>query len=117
MPEWFADGAPCGHGEGAVERIRQLERELAEVRSRLELAVCAFCGHEMAHTIEEMAAHVAECEKHPMRAMEETLYLTEWQLERATAEIDRSQGLAAEVEEAAVANRRGSHTSPDMGGE
>ena len=47
------------------------DKRIAELEAKMKFIVCAFCGKETPRTGDvyfAMASHIAECEKHPMRA-------------------------------------------------
>jgi rubrerythrin len=46
--------------------IARLERELAESNERNNKSICTWCGHIDERNSEAMAAHIAECTKHPL---------------------------------------------------
>lgn len=83
----------------ANARIAELERELAEAKARNERALCVYCGDTKQVTLETMrdvmAAHIAECEKHPLRIFASQLGELEQQLSTIRSEtIDRCAKVA-----------------------
>jgi hypothetical protein len=63
--------------EKMLNRAHRLERELAAAQKKHEFTYCAYCGQEYPladpECADKVGAHIAACEKHPMRQVEKQL--------------------------------------------